>query len=46
MKGVNKMENFRDEFGYEIVKFFSDLLNWVLGLFGIVIPEDLPEEYQ
>lgn len=40
------MKEFWDEFGYEITQFLSQLFGWVLGLFGIEIPEDLPEEYQ
>lgn len=46
MKGEKQMEKFWKEFGYEIVKILSEIFEWVLGLFGITIPEDLPEEYQ
>ncbi len=40
------MDNFWGEFGYEIVQLLSQFLEWFLGLFGLTIPEDLPEEYQ
>lgn len=40
------MEGFWDKYGFEIVKFLSKVFNWVLGLFGITLPEDLPEDFE
>jgi len=40
------MKDFWDEFGYELVKIFAAIFHWFLGLFGVTVPEDLPEEYQ
>lgn len=40
------MGSFWDENGYEIVKFLREIFNWVLGLFGITLSEDLPGEFE
>ena len=40
------MEGFWDKYGYEIVKLLSEVFNRVLSLFGITLPEDLPEVFE
>lgn len=40
------MKEFWDEFGYQITQLLAEVFNWILGLFGIEIPEDLPEDVQ
>lgn len=40
------MEDFWGENGYEIVKLLREIFNWVLGLFGITLSENLPEDFE
>ena len=38
------MQEIWDKYGYEITQLLSQVFYWILGLFGIEIPENLPED--